>query len=201
VTQRFRYDPARDPSGRPVTAEASRRVVWRLPEEDTDFAALMPLLSFAAGELRVTLGGQADERPRCAADAVGEAFQARLSMSCFGHQRVAAAELAGEPFRVTTVQRLQPEGAASIRSAPVPLGTLMGSMSAMVEVDGQGRVTQCTPVDTSVPMPAGADQQAHICDGMYYGMPLFPPTGGEGKRRAAYHVEVYAIGTAQPSAT
>lgn len=201
VTQRFRYDPARDPSGRPITSEISRRVVWKLPEGDIDFASMVPLLAFAAGELRVTLGGQPDERPRCAADAVGEAFQERVSMSCFGHQRVATAELANEPYRIVTVQRLQPEGAAPIHTAAAPTGTLIGSMSAIVEADGQGRVTQCTPVDTSVPMPGGANQLSHICDGLYFGMPLFPAADGGAKRRAVYHLEVYAIGAPQQSAT
>ncbi len=202
VTQRFRYEPARDASGKAVTAEVTRRVTWRFPEDSgMQMADLVPRLTFAPGELHVTFGGAAEERPRCAANAVGAAFQARLPVECFGYQRAAAAELTDEPYRVIIVQRLHPEKTAAIRSAGVAGATLVGSMSAIVEANGQGHVTQCTPVDTSLPLPPSAVQQRHICDGFFYGFPLFLPIKGAAPHRAAFHIDMYTVEKAQQPAT
>jgi len=191
VTTRFRYQPARSASGAPTSAVVSRRITWRLPADDPQtLASALPLLNFTSGMMRVTFGGTATERPRCAAEFIGTTFQPHRPLQCFGMERAELADLADEPMRVVTILRLQPEGASPPPPSPVAGATLISASGATIEVDPQGRIVQCTPVTLPDPGSAGTPQQ-HLCDSLYPGMPVFVPPGGSTNRRAAYQLEIY----------
>jgi len=195
VTSRFRYEPARTSSGTAITATISRRITWRLPHDvpitRVDVASALPLLKFAPGLLRVTLGGTATERPRCAAEAIGSAFEPHLPLQCFGLERAELAELAKAPKRVVTILRLQPEGTRPPPPSEVTGGTLASASAATIEVDPQGRIMQCTPV--AVEQGSLGETSGHLCDSLYPGVPAFDAPGGSTNRRAAYQLEVYRI--------
>jgi TonB family protein len=202
IQSRFRYQPARTSSGAATRAVVTRRITWRLPEGGSgDPASFLPPLHFASGLLRVTLGGAAQERPRCAAEATGPTFEPHLPVQCFGFERVTPAELADTPVKLVSIMRMQPEGAAPPPAAPVAGGTLVTASAATIEVDPQGRIVGCTPVDAGTPIAAGPQPQSHLCDNLYPGMPAFLPLGGTVNRRAAYEFQAYRVGAVTAPAT
>lgn len=202
VQTRFRYHPARTRSGAATSATVSRRIIWRLPEDGPGAPAMAaPPLNFTSGLLRVTFGGAPSERPRCAVETAGSTFEPVLPFQCFGFERVPPAGLAHAAIRVVSILHMQPEGFPAPPPLAVAGGALVAASAATIEVDPQGRIVGCTPVDAGSPVLPHGSQHAHVCDRLYLGMPAFVPLGGTANRRAAFGFQAYQVGEVTRPAT
>jgi TonB family protein len=187
ISQRFRYEPARDPRGQPVTVKVERRITWRLPEDGPSFGPAVPPIAFASGELRFTMAADSFGR-RCAIDAVGETFRTVGEIICPEQLRVPVAELLGNPEAVMVVSTFTPEGAQST-ARPVR-GTLMASLAADFEFGPDGKIVGCTDVAVSGPQPPDASP----CEGSNYPLPAIQADASTPLRRARVRHDIYRLG-------
>lgn len=186
MAQRFRYAPARDAQGRAVRSHLSQRVAWRLPEDEPP-----PLAIFAAGQMLVALTMGEEEPFRCAAEARGATFVEVAAASCPVDRRVELAELMSDRNAVLTVTSFSPDGTPR-PDRPVVRGTLIGSLSADIEIGNDGRIVACEvhEVPTSVPVDAST---AHPCNWLASPHPAFDGASSP-SRRGFIRIDSFRLG-------
>jgi TonB family protein len=172
ITERFRYEPARDRNGTAIRAKVERRVTWALPGPETDFSP--PTVAYSAGELRLLLAADA-LGTRCAVETKGETFADVAPFLCPPPVAVDAAELLRDPAAIMTIVAFAPEGGVpSVSRAPVR-GILVGRAAADFEFDADGTIASCREIALPPPLlPASA------CAGATLPTPAIAPSPGSG---------------------
>jgi TonB family protein len=188
VTERFRYEPARDANGEAIRGKAERRVTWVLPEDGPETTFSLPTLAYSAGELRLLLAADT-LGTRCAVETDGETFVEVAPFLCPPPVAVDIAELRQDAGAIMTVIAFTPDGGVPAVSRAPARGILLGRAAADFEFDPAGTIASCRDIELPPPLVPSSP-----CAGATLPIPAIAPSPEPGSRRARITYEIYRMG-------
>jgi len=167
---RAQYSPARGNDGRPIAGSDSGSVTWRLPpplREPFDSVEAPALIS-------ITVGVDAARRPLCSVLLNGGSAGAEGEALCASIGEPSADLLARVPANAAVDLDIA-IGLENELPAPAGVGRLMMDKKARFDVDGDGRISNCTVAETNLHDPMPSEMWApDLCAFPAFQRPLFP---------------------------